>query len=87
MDGDDGLRHSEVLLQHDVHATQQLCHQEVVTCPIEGGILVVIPSLGCWKPEAGWRWAGGDCLTLDCRGERCAAANRDEVAATAGRPK
>lgn len=61
------LRWSEKLLQHHVHATEDLGHEEVFASLVEGGLVALIPALGRGQAEAGLRGSHWGCCA-DCRG-------------------
>ena len=46
------LRRAEVLLEHDVHASQEFGHEEVVSGFVEGGFFAFVPALCAREAEA-----------------------------------
>lgn len=78
------LRWAEVLLQHNIHAAEQLSHEEVLGGLVDGGLGALIPALGRGQTEAGMRgsrWGG-------CAGRRerevCGRADGHEGGAAVG---
>ena len=60
------LRRAEVLLQHDVHATDHLGEEEVLGGLVNGGLGALIPALRRGQTETGLRGARWGC----CAGHR-----------------
>lgn len=52
---EDSVRWSEELLQHDVHAAENLRHEEVFAGLVQGGLGGLVPFLGGSQTETGWR--------------------------------
>jgi hypothetical protein len=79
---DKDLRWSEKLLEHHVHAAEDLCHEEVFAGLVQGGLGVLIPALGRGQAEPGLRGSRWACCAVRRGREVCGRAQQSE----GGRP-
>lgn len=78
------LRRAEVLLQHDVHATDHLGEEEVLGGLVNGGLRALIPALRRGQTETGLRGARWGCCAGHRGREVCRRADGREGGATDG---